>query len=98
MLPLVEGRYGRLEAEQREDRRLRRSDGIFDREHDIIGDFAILPDESEARRADNQAIVIPETIHAIRARSGWTPDGARSMAKTNASLGIGVLGSLREAG
>jgi glyceraldehyde-3-phosphate dehydrogenase (NAD(P)) len=51
-----------------------------------------------AYMVDNQAIVVPETIDAIRALSGRTPDSARSMAKTNASLGIGVLGSLRAPG
>lgn len=37
---------------------------------------------------DNQAIVIPETIDAIRALTGLEVDGARSIAITNASLGI----------
>lgn len=36
----------------------------------------------------NQAIVIPETIDAIRALSGTEPDGARSIAKTDATLGL----------
>jgi glyceraldehyde-3-phosphate dehydrogenase (NAD(P)) len=36
----------------------------------------------------NQAIVIPETIDAIRALTGIEPDAARSIAKTDASLGV----------
>ena len=39
---------------------------------------------------DNQAIVIPETIDAIRALTGGERDGAASIAKTNAALGIGM--------
>jgi glyceraldehyde-3-phosphate dehydrogenase (NAD(P)) len=38
---------------------------------------------------DNQAIVIPETIDAIRALLGIEIDGEKSIAKTNKSLGIG---------
>lgn len=37
---------------------------------------------------DNQAIVIPETIDAIRALTGIEADGNKSIAKTNKSLGI----------
>lgn len=37
---------------------------------------------------DNQAIVIPETIDAIRALTGIENDGHTSIAKTNNSLGI----------
>jgi glyceraldehyde-3-phosphate dehydrogenase (NAD(P)) len=37
---------------------------------------------------DNQAIVIPETIDAIRALTGMEIDAAKSIAKTNESLGI----------
>jgi glyceraldehyde-3-phosphate dehydrogenase (NAD(P)) len=37
---------------------------------------------------DNQAIVIPETIDAIRALTGIDVDSAKSIAKTNESLGI----------
>ncbi|AYN67233.1 type II glyceraldehyde-3-phosphate dehydrogenase [Euzebyella marina] len=37
---------------------------------------------------DNQAIVIPETIDAIRALTGIDSDGNKSIAKTNKSLGI----------
>ncbi len=36
----------------------------------------------------NEAIVIPETIDAIRAMTGLEKDGARSIAKTDAALGI----------
>jgi len=36
----------------------------------------------------NEAIVIPETIDAIRALTGLEADGARSIAKTDATLGI----------
>jgi glyceraldehyde-3-phosphate dehydrogenase (NAD(P)) len=39
---------------------------------------------------DNQAIVIPESIDAIRALNGREPDGDASIAKTNAALGIGL--------
>jgi glyceraldehyde-3-phosphate dehydrogenase (NAD(P)+) (phosphorylating) len=41
-----------------------------------------------AYMVDNQAIVIPESIDAIRALTGTVPDGAQSMAMTNAALGI----------
>lgn len=37
---------------------------------------------------DNQAIVIPETIHAIRALTGIETDAQKSIFKTNKSLGI----------
>ena len=40
---------------------------------------------------DNQAIVIPESIDAIRALSGREPDAAASIATTNDALGIGRL-------
>ena len=36
----------------------------------------------------NEAIVIPETIDAIRALTGLETDGARSVAKTDATLGV----------
>ena len=42
-----------------------------------------------AYMVDNQAIVIPETIDAIRALVGTVRDGAASIAKTDAALGIG---------
>jgi glyceraldehyde-3-phosphate dehydrogenase (NAD(P)) len=41
-----------------------------------------------AYMVDNQAIVIPETIDAIRALMGGEPDAAASMAKTNRALAI----------
>lgn len=37
---------------------------------------------------DNQAIVIPETIDAIRALTGIEPSGDKSIVRTNESLGI----------
>jgi len=37
---------------------------------------------------DNQAIVIPETIDAIRALTGIEKDASKSISKTNESLGI----------
>lgn len=36
----------------------------------------------------NESIVVPETIDCIRALTGVEPDGAKSIAKTDASLGI----------
>jgi glyceraldehyde-3-phosphate dehydrogenase (NAD(P)) len=44
-----------------------------------------------AYMVDNQAIVIPETIDAIRALCGSESDPAASIRKTNAALGIGDL-------
>jgi glyceraldehyde-3-phosphate dehydrogenase (NAD(P)) len=41
-----------------------------------------------AYMVDNQAIVIPETIDAIRALTGTVRDGKESIARTNAALGI----------
>jgi glyceraldehyde-3-phosphate dehydrogenase (NAD(P)) len=41
-----------------------------------------------AYMVDNQAIVIPETIDAIRALTSRVRDGRESIAKTNAALGI----------
>ncbi|MGE0333940.1 MAG: type II glyceraldehyde-3-phosphate dehydrogenase [Gammaproteobacteria bacterium] len=43
-----------------------------------------------AYMVDNQAIVIPETIDAIRALTGLERDPIASMTKTNAALGIGA--------
>lgn len=43
-----------------------------------------------AYMVDNQAIVIPETIDAIRALTGMISDAEESIAKTNATLGIGL--------
>jgi glyceraldehyde-3-phosphate dehydrogenase (NAD(P)) len=42
-----------------------------------------------AYMVDNQAIVIPETIDAIRALTPSVEDGKESIARTNAALGIG---------
>lgn len=44
-----------------------------------------------AYMVDNQAIVIPETIDAVRALAGGDPDADDSMHRTNAALGIGDL-------
>lgn len=44
-----------------------------------------------AYMVDNQAIVIPETIDAIRALTGREPDAQTSIRKTNAALGIGIM-------
>lgn len=41
-----------------------------------------------AYQVDNQAIVVPETIDAIRALAGVELEGPRSIARTNESLGI----------
>jgi len=43
-----------------------------------------------AYMVDNQAIVIPETIDAIRALTGCKQDADASIAKTNVALGIGI--------
>ncbi|MCO5081348.1 MAG: type II glyceraldehyde-3-phosphate dehydrogenase [Rhizobiaceae bacterium] len=50
-----------------------------------------------AYMVDNQAIVIPETIDAIRALAGVETDGRASMARTDAALGIGRLAHPKEA-
>ena len=39
----------------------------------------------------NQAIVIPETIDAVRALTGTVKDASESIARTNAALGIGTV-------
>jgi glyceraldehyde-3-phosphate dehydrogenase (NAD(P)) len=44
-----------------------------------------------AYMVDNQAIVIPENIDAIRALCGVTPDPDESIRKTNESLGVGRI-------
>jgi glyceraldehyde-3-phosphate dehydrogenase (NAD(P)) len=43
-----------------------------------------------AYMVDNQAIVIPETIDAIRALTGREKDAQASITRTNAALGIGA--------
>jgi glyceraldehyde-3-phosphate dehydrogenase (NAD(P)) len=47
-----------------------------------------------AYMVDNQAIVIPETIDAIRALVGAVEDADASIAMTNASLGIGDVAAI----
>lgn len=44
-----------------------------------------------AYMVDNQAIVIPETIDAIRALTQAEPNGTASIARTNAALGVGAF-------
>jgi glyceraldehyde-3-phosphate dehydrogenase (NAD(P)) len=44
-----------------------------------------------AYMVDNQAIVIPETIDAIRALTGIEKNAGESIARTNAALGIGTV-------
>ncbi|WP_137390372.1 type II glyceraldehyde-3-phosphate dehydrogenase [Rhodoligotrophos defluvii] len=44
-----------------------------------------------AYMVDNQAIVIPETIDAIRALTGTIREARESIAKTDAALGIGLI-------
>jgi glyceraldehyde-3-phosphate dehydrogenase (NAD(P)) len=50
-----------------------------------------------AYMVDNQAIVVPETIDAIRALTGAVAEGRESIARTNAALGIegGLVGTGR---
>lgn len=70
------------------------------RPHDNLYEVAIWEDMLAVRgdelfyayMVDNQAIVIPETIDAIRALTGLAPDAPASMALTDAALGIGRLG------
>ncbi|WP_292273165.1 type II glyceraldehyde-3-phosphate dehydrogenase [Marinobacter sp.] len=69
------------------------------RPHDSLYEVALWEDMLKvqgdelfyAYMVDNQAIVIPETIDAIRALTGIEPDADLSISKTNASLGIGSL-------
>ena len=44
-----------------------------------------------ADMVDNQAIVIPETIDAIRALTGRCREAQESIARTDTALGIGSL-------
>ena len=44
-----------------------------------------------AYMVDNQAIVVPETIDAIRALTNAERDGKASIARTNSAMGIGTL-------
>jgi glyceraldehyde-3-phosphate dehydrogenase (NAD(P)) len=50
-----------------------------------------------AYMVDNQAIVIPETIDALRAITGIEANAAASITATNAALGIGRLTAARQA-
>ena len=47
-----------------------------------------------AYMVDNQAIVIPETIDAIRALTGTIGNAEESIAKTDATLGVGLLSEM----
>ena len=51
-----------------------------------------------AYMVDNQAIVIPETVDAVRALAGEEPDAEDSMRRTNAALGIGELAEVTGGG
>lgn len=69
------------------------------RPHDNLYEVALWEDMLRVRddelfyayMVDNQAIVIPETIDAIRALTGRETDAQASIRKTNDSLGIGLL-------
>lgn len=69
------------------------------RPHDNLYEVALWADTLKvqgdelfyAYMVDNQAIVIPETIDAVRALIGCEPEAQASIAKTNAALGIGGL-------
>ncbi|TYB90042.1 type II glyceraldehyde-3-phosphate dehydrogenase [Oceaniovalibus sp. ACAM 378] len=69
------------------------------RPHDSLYEVALWSDMLKvegdelfyAYMVDNQAIVIPETIDAIRALTGTISKAEESIAKTNATLGIGLL-------
>ena len=56
-----------------------------------VWEDALAADEREVYltyQVHNEAIVIPETIDCIRALTGAEPDGARSIAQTDAALGV----------
>jgi glyceraldehyde-3-phosphate dehydrogenase (NAD(P)) len=69
------------------------------RPHDDLYEVALWADMLQVKgdelfyayMVDNQAIVIPETIDAIRALTGRETDASVSMKRTNAALGIGDL-------
>lgn len=69
------------------------------RPHDNLYEVALLSDMLKvegdelfhAYMVDNQAIVIPETIEAVRALTGMISNAEDSIAKTDATLGIGLL-------
>ena len=44
-----------------------------------------------AYMVDNQAIVIPETIDAIRALTGSVRNAGESIDRTDTALGIGII-------
>lgn len=56
-------------------------DMLYTADHDAVFTYMV----------DNQSIVVPETIDAIRALMGWEKDAAASMARTNEALGVGRL-------
>jgi glyceraldehyde-3-phosphate dehydrogenase (NAD(P)) len=66
------------------------------RPHDNLYEVALWADMLQVRgdevfyayMVDNQAIVIPETIDAIRALTGIVQDATESIARTNAALGL----------
>jgi glyceraldehyde-3-phosphate dehydrogenase (NAD(P)) len=66
------------------------------RPHDNLYEVALWADMLQvdgdelfyAYMVDNQAIVIPETIDAIRALTGIVEQANESIAKTNAALGV----------
>jgi glyceraldehyde-3-phosphate dehydrogenase (NAD(P)) len=68
------------------------------RPHDNLYEVALWADMLQVRSdevfyaymVDNQAIVIPETIDAIRALTGTVEDANESIARTNATLGLGA--------
>jgi len=68
----------------------------FDRPRDDLYEVALWEDMLRtqgdelfyAYMVDNQAIVIPETIDAIRALAGLAPEADDSIARTNSSLGV----------
>ncbi len=69
------------------------------RSHDNLYEVALWSDMLKvegdelfyAYMVDNQAIVIPETIDAVRALTGRIDNADESMAKTDATLGVGLL-------
>jgi glyceraldehyde-3-phosphate dehydrogenase (NAD(P)) len=68
------------------------------RPHDNLYEVALWSDMLQVRgdevfyayMVDNQAIVIPETIDAIRALTGTAEAAHESITKTNTTLGIGT--------
>ena len=69
------------------------------RPHDNLYEVALWEDMLEVKNGelfyaymvDNQAIVIPDTIDAIRAITGLSNDAQSSISRTNASLGVGTF-------